>query len=670
MRSCIYSGRIEHCRYWPAAHKFQYRLYVYAFDLDELSQLGRKLPLFGYNRLRIASIFDRDYLFHEKGSIREKLARCLKMEGITTFPQRVVLITSPRYINYVFNPVSFYYCYADEDNLMCIVVEVNNTYGERHHYVLKDQLAGGDSKSARYRTVKAFHVSPFNKVEGEYEFDFSALGQRLDVRIELIREKNKIFEARLAGNYIELNRRNHFKVLLQNPLIPHLSIPRIYWEAIRLNFFRKLTFNPKPVPVSPKTIASRKPTFYLGFARKIVSRHFDRLSEGLVRMQMPDGEVQIFGRGTGPIGEIEVRDLNFFKRVVSGGEIGFGESYMAGEWTSPDLHNLLGIIIRNRDNLGERGWATALLSDIRESVHHYFKKNEIVASRRNISQHYDLGNAFFKLFLDETMTYSSAFFRSEEESLEQAQKNKYRKIISKAQISSSDHVLEIGCGWGGFALEAARTIGCRVTAVTISEQQHRYAKEKVAQKGMSHLVDIRFEDYRRIASQYDKIVSIEMLEAVGHKYLGDFFKTCDRLLKKNGLIVIQTIVNSDQRYPREYKRSDFIKKHIFPGGQVPSLTVICGAMTRDSNLIVQDIENIGDHYALTLNRWRRAFLDRKPAVLDMGFSPEFIRKWEYYLTLCEAAYTTRALRDLQIVIMRQGSCQPDTLFQDSQHDSS
>ena len=663
MKSKIYKGKIEHTRYLPVAHRFNYPLYVYAIDLDELPELDRRLPLFGYNRLRFASIFDRDYLLREKGSIFEKLCRCLESAGITSRPDKVTLVTSPRYLNYVFNPVSFYYCYTSQDTLLCIITEVSNTYGERHLYVLKDALAENNADVIKYKAPKAFHVSPFNRVEGEYEFAFSKPRENLDINIRLNRENKKVFDARLTGDAVELNPMNHMKIMFQNPLVPHLSVPRIYWEAFRLYFQRKMHFYDKPVPVSPKTIRRTKPTFFQKIARDLVFSHFNRISAGRIRMALPGGEEKIFGRHqNSPTGDIHVKDFQFFSRTMLGGEIGLGESYTAGEWDSSDLVSLFQVLIENRNVLSEGYWITSAVSDWTASVDHRLRDNKFSISRKNINQHYDLGNDFFKLFLDNTMTYSCAYFKSKDETLEDAQKNKYQKIIIKADIKKKDHVLEIGCGWGGFALEAAKTTGCRITAVTLSDEQYRFAKESVSKQGLGDKIEIRLQDYREIEGQYDKIVSIEMLEAVGHKYLGDFFRICDRLLKKNGIIVIQTITTPDQEYLNKYKKSDWIKKHIFPGGQVPSLTTICNAMTRCSDLMVESVENIGDHYVLTLNKWRQALNDNQEKLGKMNFDTDFVRKWAYYLALCEAAFLKRALGDLQMVLTRQNDDRQAKLF--------
>jgi cyclopropane-fatty-acyl-phospholipid synthase len=373
-------------------------------------------------------------------------------------------------------------------------------------------------------------------------------------------------------------------------------------------------------------------------------------------MKLPGREEISFGRDrNGLTGEINVKDFQFFSRVMLSGEIGLGESYTAGEWESSDLVSCLGVLIENRDALSEGYWITSTFSDWMASVNHRFRDNKIWVNRKNIRQHYDLGNDFFKLFLDRTMTYSCAFFKSGDETLEEAQRNKHQKIIAKANIKKKDHVLEIGSGWGGFALEAAKTTGCRITAVTLSKEQYQFAQESVSKEGLSDKIKIRLKDYREIKGQYDKIVAIEMLEAVGHKHLGSFFRVCDRLLKKNGIIVIQSITTPDQEYAKKYKKSDWIKKHIFPGGQVPSLTTICNAMTRSSSLILENVENIGNHYVPTLNKWRQAFHENQKKLKEMNFDTAFTRKWDYYLALCEAAFLKRALGDLQLVLTRQNN---------------
>jgi cyclopropane-fatty-acyl-phospholipid synthase len=278
--------------------------------------------------------------------------------------------------------------------------------------------------------------------------------------------------------------------------------------------------------------------------------------------------------------------------------------------------------------------------------------NDINQSKQNIRQHYDLGNPMFQIFLDKTMTYSAARFDRPGETLEQAQHNKLRSIINKAQIQTGDHVLEIGSGWGSFAIEAARQTGCRVTTVTLSQEQLVFVQQKIKQQGLEKHIAVKLCDYRKIEGRFDKIVSIEMLEAVGHKYYGTFFKTCDRLLKPNGLVVLQVITIPDQRYNNYRRTGDWIQKHIFPGGLLPSLSVLLNGMVKNSQLIVEDIENIGIHYAQTLREWRIRFLNQYDQLKKQGWGDEFKRTWEYYFSYCEAAFDSRTLGNLQIVLTR------------------
>jgi cyclopropane-fatty-acyl-phospholipid synthase len=252
------------------------------------------------------------------------------------------------------------------------------------------------------------------------------------------------------------------------------------------------------------------------------------------------------------------------------------------------------------------------------------------------------------------MTYSSAVFRSTGDTLEEAQIRKYRSLAEKAGLAEGGQVLEIGCGWGGFARFAAATYGCRVTGLTLSEAQAEVARQRVREAGLEHLVDIRIQDYRKVDGRFDAIVSIEMLEAVGHAYLGEFFAACERLLDEGGRAAIQVITIDDQSYEAYRRRSDFIRKHIFPGGHLPSLQAMQNAIAKHSAFVIQDVENIAVHYAETLRRWRHTFMNRLPEVMELGFDPRFIRMWEFYLATCEASFGHGKLGTLQLALARPG----------------
>ena len=654
MKSSLLKGFVKHERFVPVKHTLQYPLYLYVLDLDELEQVDRTVLFFGYNRFRPASIHDSDYLDNSAGTIKEKLFRFLKAEGFDTGAiSTVLLTTSARYFNYVFNPVSFYHCFARDGGLACVVAEVNNTFGERHIYI-PERIPGRPIVfPVTFRTKKAFHVSPFNDVSGEYEFIVSDIRREVDVRINLHRENDLAFYAELTGDLIPLTSSNQTKMMVRSPLVPHLSIPRIYWQASKLFFQKKLSYHPKPIPLSMMTIRRRKASRFQKYFMDYLLNLLDRIPTGRLFIALPDGSKREFGSGPSvPNADISIHDFRFFSRVMLSGEIGVGESYVDGEWDSSDPAKVIELLFLNREALAEGSFLTNSYARFRDRVGHFYRSNTPTGSRKNIQKHYDLSNSFFKTFLDPTMSYSSALYRSGEEPLESAQKNKLRAIIEKAEITERDHVLEIGCGWGGFAVEAVNETGCRVTGITVSQAQHDYARELVRKEGLQEKIDILLCDYRHVTGQFDKIVSVEMLEAVGHRFLGTFFNACDRLLKTGGRVVLQTITIPDYRYEQYRKGVDWIRKYIFPGGHLPSLTAVCNAMSRYSSFSIDRVEDIGDHYVRTLRDWRERFNEQADSMQNMGLDRSFQRKWSYYLASCEAGFAAKALGNLQIVLKR------------------
>ena len=605
MRSMIFEGFVEHIRVKPVFHRLRYPLYFYCIDLDELSEMDKKLPLFGYNRMWPVSIYDADYLDGGPGPIKDKVMHLLGQSGLASEVQRILLVTQPRYFMGIFNPVSFYYCFGKNGNLSCIVTEVNNTFGERHVYVLKDARDQGNVYPAVFTTDKAFHVSPFNDVSGSYEMSFSEIGAGLDIHVDLLRDGEKVFGAQLSGRSRPMTTREQLSVILRHPLIPRLTMARIHWEAAKLFFLRKLSYHPKPSPMSIMTIKRSPPTAMQRFIMRVIERLLQGIERGRLELLLPDGGKHRFGKECGSLQaeRILVNDYEFFTRIAFHGDIGLGEAYMDGLWDSDDLTGALKLLIENRKALSEGNLAFSAISRSRNYRLHLSRPNTLLGSKENIAAHYDLSTDFYGTFLDKTMTYSCGVFRSEDESLEEAQHNKIQGIVEKAGITRKDHVLEIGCGWGGFGIEAVKATGCHLTGITISKTQYDYARERVKREGLEDRIEILSEDYRTVRGSYDKIISIEMLEAVGHDHLGSFFARCDKLLKPDGLAVIQVITISDARYEKYRREANWINKHIFPGGHLPSLTAMCDAMTAQSRLQVEHIENIGIHYAETLKRW-------------------------------------------------------------------
>jgi len=349
---------------------------------------------------------------------------------------------------------------------------------------------------------------------------------------------------------------------------------------------------------------------------------------------------------------ITISDDRFYSKAIFGGSIGAAEAYMAGFWSTDNLTDLIRIIIRNQDLFMEldRGWAR--LTEPVYRLFHFLRKNTLRGSRQNIIAHYDLSNEFYKLFLDETLTYSCAIFESETASLKEAQMAKYDRICRKLQLTPADRVIEIGSGWGGFSIFAAQNYGCQVTTTTISLEQHRLVQERIAKAGLSGRIRLLGKDYRDISGTFDKLVSIEMIEAVGHHYLDTFFRCCSRLVKPDGLMLLQAITISDQAYGQHKHSVDFIKRYIFPGSCIPSLTAFCSSMTRATDLRLFHLEDITPHYAWTLRTWRENFFNNIEKVRALGFSDAFVRMWEFYLCYCEAGFMERYLGDVQILFSK------------------
>lgn len=390
----------------------------------------------------------------------------------------------------------------------------------------------------------------------------------------------------------------------------------------------------------------------------LVLRMLRRFDEGGLRMVWPNGRSEVFGQEGAPVtAEIRIRNLEFFQHVVLYGNIGFGEAYVHGDWDTDDIGAVISWFIRNlHHSQGAKASSNRLpglnLLKWVNRARHLLRPNSVTTSRRNIAEHYDLGNDFYSLWLDPTMTYSAARFENDSQSLEDAQRSKYDALCQKLELKATDHVLEIGCGWGGFCTHAARTYGCKVTAVTISQEQHRYATERVKREGLEHLVEIRLQDYRHITGQFDKIASIEMLEAVGDAYVDGYFAKCQEVLKPEGLLAFQVITVPDCRYENLRKGVDWIQKHIFPGSLLLSMARINGAINRAGDMFLHGLEDLGAGYAKTLNLWHQKFNTVLDQVKDLGFDERFVRKWNFYLKYCEAAFATRNISVVQAVYTR------------------
>ena len=409
----------------------------------------------------------------------------------------------------------------------------------------------------------------------------------------------------------------------------------------------------KDFRVTPDRVRHEAPTILERSCMSLVLSLFDKIQTGSLTFHLPDGSTRHFGDVRSPHqAHMMIHDYQFFKDTVLGGEVGLGESFMKGLWDTDDISSLFGVLIKNRRAMADGRMATTWLMGRKDRLLHILRANTPSGSRKNIGKHYDLSNDFFQTFLDPTMLYSCGLYHNESDTCEDAQHRKIARIIEKANIESSDHVLEIGCGWGGFAIEAVQKTGCHVTGITVSEEQYALAKERIRQAGLQDKITILFKDYRQVTGLFDKIVSIEMLEAVGHKYLGAFFSTCDKLLKPAGKLVIQVITIPDQSYENYRRTTDWIQKYIFPGGDLPSITALVDVVTRKTSLLMENLEDIGTHYARTLKDWRESFTRNMGDISALGFDELFRRKWIYYLAMCEAGFRERALGDIQVVFRK------------------
>jgi cyclopropane-fatty-acyl-phospholipid synthase len=400
--------------------------------------------------------------------------------------------------------------------------------------------------------------------------------------------------------------------------------------------------------------ATPKPHLLDGIAEQAVRRRLSGLAHGA--LVLCDGSrVEHFGKRTDrcPLSvTLRVHDPRFYSEIAFGGSIGAGEAYMQGYWSVDNLTALMRILLQNRDVLDgmEKGLARFVVP--LQKALHWTARNTRRGSRRNIQAHYDLGNDFFQLFLDPTMMYSSAVFERPEMTLEEASTAKLERICRKLALKPGDRVMEIGTGWGGFAIHAARHYGCHVTTTTISRQQHELARERIAAAGLTDRIELLLTDYRDLSGQYDKLVSIEMIEAVGHRYYDTYFRKCSELLKPDGAMVLQAITIADQRYEAAKKSVDFIQRYIFPGSCIPSVTAITDAVARVTDMRLFHLEDIGPHYATTLRQWCETFQVNLEKVRALGYPATFTRMWEFYLCYCEAGFLERVIGDVHMLLVK------------------
>lgn len=373
-----------------------------------------------------------------------------------------------------------------------------------------------------------------------------------------------------------------------------------------------------------------------------------KIQSGSIRLTFADGQLTEVGERSGEAVELRILDKTVPKTWLLGGGMAFAETFIAGQWTTSDLSGLLRILAVSQQNMGKFARGTSTVLQKMDAMMHRLRRNTRETARKNIQEHYDLSNEMYMTFLDPTMMYSSGIFVQKTDTLEQAQASKLDRLIERLQPGPDVHVLEIGSGWGGCAIRLARETGCRVTSLTLSPSQQEEGMKRVREAGLEDRVEIRLEDYRDVEGTFDHIISIEMIEAVGHEYLSEYFQTVNRRLKSGGRFALQAITIPNERYEQYTKTSDFIRKHIFPGGHLPSSEILESICSRDTELEKLDDFEFGRDYAETLRRWRLNFFASLDRVRELNFDDDFIRKWHYYLAYCEAGFDTGMIHVRQI----------------------
>ncbi len=406
---------------------------------------------------------------------------------------------------------------------------------------------------------------------------------------------------------------------------------------------------------------SNRPGLLDGMARKLVlGGHLKQLERGRLIIREGDREY-VFGDEPGDdelTATITVNSPRFYGDLAFGGSIGAGEAWMQRYWDCDDLVSLVRIMVRNRNLLDNMEGPLTLFSRPLQKLFHSINRNTRQGAKRNISAHYDLGNGFFSLWLDASMMYSCAIFEPEDISLAEAQHVRLERVCQRLDLQKGDHLVEIGSGWGALALHAARHYGCKVTTVTISEAQYQLAKQRIEEAGLGGQIDLHLQDYRDLEGQYDKLVSLEMIEAIGADQYQTYFTKCSALLKPGGRMLIQAITIEDDRFEEYRKNVDFIQRYIFPGSCLPSVREMRTVITRVSDMEVTRVDDIGLHYATTLNHWRRNFFEKIAHVRNMGYPDAFIRMWEYYLCYCEGGFLEKSISDVHLIAQKPVAPEP------------
>ncbi|CAN5468090.1 hypothetical protein BH23ACT6_BH23ACT6_09920 [soil metagenome] len=658
-------GVVTHRRHGPVDHRLRHQVYQWLVDLDALPNLPG--PLRG-----VAGFSAADHLGSPERSIKDNVTHFLALQGVAT-PEvlRVVMLANARVFGYVFDPLSVFWCMdAEADELVCVIAEVHNTYGERHAYVLSPDAAGSAT------TDKAFYVSPFYDLAGRYRLNFQLREDRVAVTINLHRggdtNTKPDFTATFLGRPEPLTSRGLLVQAGAHPFMSQYVSALIKAHGILL-WARGLRTQHRPTHQPPEGIVMTQSQSQLDRAddlapvmpparpaparSAIARRLFDyAVTMVPVRVLWPDGAMTGCGDDTSPVFEV-VDPEQFYARLARDFLIGFGEAYMAGDWRPAPGHDLADVLAP---------FATRLTSLVPEPLQKFraltdlraprIRRNTLDGAKFNIEAHYDLSNDLFQRFLDPSMTYSSALFTDDDTTfsgeLEAAQYRKIDSILDFAEVGEGSRVLEIGSGWGSLIVRAAQR-GAHVTSITLSSEQLALAQQTVDAAGYADQVDLQLRDYREVRGEFDSIVSVEMIEAVGYEFWPTYFQAIDRLLAPGGAAAVQAITMSHEQMLRTQRSHSWILKYIFPGGILPSLRAIDEVLEEHTRLVVSADLSFGRHYAETLKRWRTRFDANWDDIATHGFDERFRRMWEFYLGYCEAGFRVEYIGVHQLQMKRR-----------------
>lgn len=650
--SALYRGEIRHRRAGTPAGEFTHPLTLLYADLEELpgllgGRLVRRAP--GIVRLR-----RRDLLGGADGPPTAVAVRALIEErsGRPAPCGAIRVLTAPRTLGTAFNPVSFYYCFDEDDRLDSVVAEVTSTpWLKRHAYVLR---ASGEERVLRGEHAKRLHVSPFQDMDHRHVWAVTAPGETLSVHIENHRDAqdSKDFDATLSLRREELTPAALRRAVRRHPAGAVRTLGLIYGHAVALKLRGAPHFRP-PADPTPSETEMTKLTPTQSAARRAVLALLGRLSTGRLELLEPDGRRHQLGPGGEPFAVARVNDPQAWVALLSGSR-GLGQSYTDGLWDSPELTDVVRLAARNVQGLDE---IRRRMQAVRVPYQHLRGLRGRVTKaqgRRDIHAHYDLGNDLFELMLDETMMYSAGSFSSPDHTLRDASLEKLELVCDKLDLRPEHHVLEIGAGWGGFAIHAAKTRGCRVTTTTISVEQRAYALDRVEEAGVGHLVTVLLEDYRDLTGAYDRLVSLEMIEAVGWQDFPTFFRVCSERLKRDGAMLLQAITMDDRAYEVEKASNSFIREQIFPNGCLPSQAEIARCLNARTDLRAVHHEDLTGDYVHTLHHWRKNIEASTERLEELGYDERFRRLWHFYLSYCEGGFAERRIGVGQTLLAKPG----------------